>query len=67
MDGQEFQMRCWTVMESNLTTQEKIFMIAKFLYEGNPQRVTHATGLTPQIAKHIEVSLVQKNWLVFND
>ncbi|BCL83130.1 hypothetical protein ccbrp13_55950 [Ktedonobacteria bacterium brp13] len=69
MDGREFQMRCWEMMESNLTTQEKMFMVAKFLYEGNPtiQRMTSGTGLDPQTIKNLELELLHKGWLVLND
>ena len=64
MDGEDFKQRVYRAMEdTELSRDEKLVMVAYFLYESNRAKVLVSTGLSRQSLEAIERSLMMKDWL----
>jgi hypothetical protein len=67
MDDEAYKMETWKILSSNLTTHEKLFLIAKITCVGNPalENIAKLARVDLNEAQQIEHDLVAKGWLEY--
>jgi len=67
MDDEVYRMETWKILASNLTTREKLFLIAKITCVGNPaiENIAKLARVDLDEAQQIEHDLVAKGWLEY--